>query len=99
VDENNLKEKLRRIEALFAGAATPGERDAAGAARERILQRLRDLIEGPRECKGSVEARWLTGECLLASAVLPERDRVPFQRLRMKVVNLVSMTEPIAGQL
>lgn len=43
MDENNLKEKLRRIEALFAGAATPGEREAAGAARERILFRLKEL--------------------------------------------------------
>ena len=43
MDENNLKEKLRRIEALFAGAATAGERDAAGAARERILKRLKEL--------------------------------------------------------
>ena len=31
-----LREKLRKIEALFAGAATPGEKAAAGAAAERI---------------------------------------------------------------
>lgn len=43
MDENYFKEKLRRIEALFAGAATEGERDAAGAARERILLRLKEL--------------------------------------------------------
>lgn len=35
-DEMNLRDKLRKIEALFAGAATPGERQAAGAAAERI---------------------------------------------------------------
>ena len=34
--EDRLREKLRKIEALFAGAATPGERAAAGAAAERI---------------------------------------------------------------
>lgn len=43
MDENYFKEKLRRIEALFAGAATAGERDAAGAARQRILLRLKEL--------------------------------------------------------
>ena len=43
MDETSLKEKLRRIEALFSGAATPGERDAAEAARERILLRLKEL--------------------------------------------------------
>lgn len=35
-----LREKLRKIEALFAGAATQGERVAAGAAAERIRNRL-----------------------------------------------------------
>ena len=35
-DEQRLIEKLQRIEALFAGAATPGERDAAAQARDRI---------------------------------------------------------------
>jgi hypothetical protein len=41
-DEQRLIEKLQRIEALFAGAATPGEREAAAQARERIRARLRD---------------------------------------------------------
>ena len=35
-----LRGKLRKIEALFAGAATPGEKAAAGAAAERIRERL-----------------------------------------------------------
>jgi hypothetical protein len=39
-EEQRLIEKLQRIEALFAGAATPGERDAAAHARERIRSRL-----------------------------------------------------------
>ncbi len=39
--ESELRAKLRKIEALFAGAATPGERAAAGAAAERIKERLR----------------------------------------------------------
>jgi hypothetical protein len=39
-DETNLRDKLRKIEALFAGAATPGERQAAGAAAERIRLQL-----------------------------------------------------------
>jgi len=39
-DEQRLIEKLQRIEALFAGAATPGEREAAALARDRIRSRL-----------------------------------------------------------
>ena len=42
-----LKEKLRKIEALFAGATTPGERLAAEAAIGRIKERLRQA--GQRE--------------------------------------------------
>ena len=44
--EDELRDKLRKIEALFAGAKTEGERDAAGAAAGRIRARL-----------GEVEAR------------------------------------------
>lgn len=40
IDEQKLLEKLRLIEALFAGATTEGERDAAEAARGRIKKRL-----------------------------------------------------------
>jgi hypothetical protein len=40
-DEDILRDKLRKIEALFAGAATPGERAAAGAAAVRIRARLK----------------------------------------------------------
>ncbi len=39
-DEFQLREKLRKIEALFAGAGTAGERSAAEAARERVRERL-----------------------------------------------------------
>ncbi len=40
MDEARLIDRLRLIEALFAGATTAGERDAAGRARERILEKL-----------------------------------------------------------
>ena len=38
--EDQLRDKLRKIEALFAGAATAGEKAAAGAAAQRIRDRL-----------------------------------------------------------
>jgi hypothetical protein len=45
-DQDRLIEKLKRIEALFADrAATPGERAAAGEARERIRQRLASFAQ------------------------------------------------------
>lgn len=42
-DEDRLREKLRAIEALFAGATTPGERVAADQARQRIRTRIEDM--------------------------------------------------------
>ena len=43
--EHILREKLHKIEALFAGAATAGEKAAAGAAAERIRKRLGQAAE------------------------------------------------------
>jgi hypothetical protein len=41
--ESQLREKLRKIEALFSGAGTAGERLAAEAALERVRARLADI--------------------------------------------------------
>jgi len=58
--ETELKDKLRKIEALFAGAATTGERGAAQAARDRIQAKLRDLEgqEAPVEMKFTLGDGW-----------------------------------------
>lgn len=45
--EDGLRDKLRKIEALFAGAKTAGEKAAAGAAADRIRARLAET--GARE--------------------------------------------------
>ncbi len=58
--EQSLREKLRKIEDLFAGAATDGERVAAGAAAERIRERL-GLAAGKEkqiEVKFSISDTW-----------------------------------------
>ena len=59
-DEAALRDKLRKIEALFAGAATAGEKAAAGAAAERIRARLREeeKREQPVEVRFSVADPW-----------------------------------------
>jgi hypothetical protein len=60
MDEAKLIEKLRLIEALFAGAATPGERDAAGRAKQRILDRLRayEMADPPVEYRFKMHDMW-----------------------------------------
>ena len=59
-DEHHLIEKLQRIEALFAGAATPGERDAAAQARERIRSRLQaqQQTDPPVEFSFKLRDQW-----------------------------------------
>lgn len=58
--EQKLREKLRKIEALFAGAATIGEQAAAGAAAERIRARFTETgaREKAEEFKFSVPDPW-----------------------------------------
>lgn len=55
-----LREKLRKIERLFAGAGTEGERDAAEAARERVRARLAELpqMDPPIEMQFSMADQW-----------------------------------------
>ncbi len=59
-DEAALREKLQKIEALFAGAATTGERVAAEAALERVRARLAELErrDTPIEMQFSLLDQW-----------------------------------------
>ena len=58
--EEQLREKLRKISALFHGATTAGERDAAAAAIERVKKGLGTTLntEPLVEFKFSLPDRW-----------------------------------------
>ncbi len=58
--EFQLREKLRKIEALFIGASTAGERLAAEAALERVRVRLAELgrRDPPIEMQFSMSDSW-----------------------------------------
>lgn len=59
-DEERLIERLKLVEALHAGAATPGERDVAASARARILDRLKEFTrsEPPVEYSFKLADAW-----------------------------------------
>jgi hypothetical protein len=59
-EETLLREKIRKLEALFAGAGTPGEKDAAEAGLERIRARLAELqtSDPPIEMQFSLSDPW-----------------------------------------
>lgn len=60
LEEKKLIEKLKRIEALFAGATTEGEKGAAFNAMERIQKKLRkqQKEDPPVEYKFSLPNEW-----------------------------------------
>jgi hypothetical protein len=58
--EDQLRERLRKVEALFYGAATEGEREAAGAAAERLKAKLDEARrrDAPVELKFVMPDQW-----------------------------------------
>ena len=59
-DDQTLRKRLRKIEAVFAGAGAAAEKLAAGAAAERICARLAksQAAEAPVETRFSVPDIW-----------------------------------------
>lgn len=58
--EEQLRERLRKVEALYLGAATTGEREAAEAAAARLKAKLEEAsrIDRPEEMKFSFPDQW-----------------------------------------
>lgn len=58
--ESDLVEKLRKIERLYAGAATAGEKEAAAEAMNRIRNRLGEVakVDKPIEFKFTLVDGW-----------------------------------------
>src|SRR5437762_12043943 len=67
--EEQIREKLRKISALFEGATTIGERNAAAAAIERVKKALGAVLksEQPEEFQFTMPDRWprrlFTAQC------------------------------------
>jgi hypothetical protein len=78
MEEAKLREKLARIEALFAGATTDGEKLAAAEARRRIQLRLQavEQRDPPVEYRLTVADVW-SGKVLLA--LLRRYDLKPYR--------------------
>ena len=58
--EDQLRERLKKVEALYFGAATDGERDAAGAAVEWLKAKLEEVSrrDPAIEMKFSLPDQW-----------------------------------------
>jgi len=87
-DATQLRDKLRKIEALFEGAGTAGERQAAGAAAQRIRQQLEAAgrTEPEIEMRYSISDPWSRR---LFIALCRRYGLRPFRYARMKRQSLV----------
>ena len=99
--EQQLRERLRKISALFEGAITIGEREAAAAALRRVKQSLDTLnpqgpSQGPSPNAGSSEPliemqfsladRW---QRLLLSALCRRYGLTPYRYRRQRYTTLM----------
>jgi len=87
--ETDLIEKLKRIEALFAGAATAGERDAA----ENALQRMRDRLKKVQEADPPVEFKFTMADLWsrkLFVALLRRYEIKPYRYYRQRYTTVMA---------
>jgi len=98
MDEAKLREKLSRIEALFAGATTEGERVAAAEARRRIQQRLQSVerLDPPVEYRFTLTDTWSRK---LFLALLRRYDLKPYRyRGQRRTTIMVKVPKPFVNE-
>ncbi|MBB5033833.1 hypothetical protein [Prosthecobacter vanneervenii] len=81
--EQDLLDKLRKIERLYAGAATPGEKEAAADAIARIKRRIGEAakVERPIEYKFTLTDSWSKK---LFTALLRRYELRPYRYTRQR---------------
>ena len=86
--ESQLREKLRKIAALFEGAQTIGERSAAAAAIERVKQALGAMgrIEQPTEYYFTFADQW---QRRLFSALCRRYGLEPYRHHRQRYTTVM----------
>lgn len=91
--EKELREKLGKIERLYAGAATPGEKDAAADAMARILRRLEEAgrQERPIEYRFILNDDWSRA---LFVALLRRYSLKPYRRPRQRRTTVLVCVPP-----
>lgn len=82
-DEQELLNKLRKIERLYAGATTPGEKEAAADAIARIKRRIGETakVDRPIEYKFTLADGWSKK---LFLALLRRYALKPYRRSRQR---------------
>ena len=86
--EQQLREQLRKISALYEGATTPGERSAAAAAIERVKKAIAAIAftEPPSEFQFKLPDLW---QRRLFSALCRRYGLEPFRYKRQRYTTVV----------
>jgi hypothetical protein len=93
-DEIQIREKLAKIKALFDGATTPGERQAAQAAINRLQQRIdgvptpQPVADPPTEFRFSLTNPW---SLRLFLALCRSKGYKPYRYPRMRRTSVCVM--------
>lgn len=93
-DDQQIREKLAKIKALFAGATTTGERQAAQAAIDRIQQRIDGITapgpvaDPPMEFRFSLTNPW---SLRLFLALCRSKQYKPYRHPRMRRTSVCVM--------
>jgi hypothetical protein len=83
-ERETLRDRLRKVEALYEGAATEGERAAAGEAVERIRARLKQIEKNEPPIEIRFEKLFDPWERKLFTALCRRYGLKPVRRKRMK---------------
>lgn len=98
-DDVQIREKLAKIKALFAGATTPGERQAAQAAMDRLRRRIDgvppagSLPDPPIEFRFSLTNPW---SLRLFLALARSKGYRPYRHPRMRRTSVCLMIGKVA---
>jgi hypothetical protein len=92
-DDSQIRDKLAKIKALFAGATTAGERQAAQAALERVQQRIssepvQPIPDPPIEFRFSLTNPW---SLRLFLALCRLKGYRPYRHARMRRTSVCVM--------
>src|ERR1017187_4562867 len=86
--EQQLREQLRKISALYEGATTPGERSAAAAAIERVKKAIAAIAH--TEPPSEFQFMWPDfGQGGLVSALCRRYGLEPFRYKRQRYTTVV----------
>src|SRR5437660_1125422 len=91
--EQELREKLRKISALFEGATTIGERSAAAAAIDRVRKALAAIVrtEQPIELQFTLPDQW---QRRLFSALCRRYGLEPYRYKRQRYTTVMIRVPP-----